>query len=229
MSLKTKTKRNNKKGKKVQSIDYLSILTKLGLYLIALALLLLLIIFYPVVVKEIEYRILKPNKNISVLAPTDGFNGFIDPKKEIVAVDKEFSIVVPKIGANSKVVSDVDPYNSQIYQRALTRGVAHAKGTVYPGQVGNSFYFAHSSDNFYNANRYNSVFYLLNKLEEGDLLYFVYKGETFKYKVLQVKIVSAESIDYLKGTTEKKLATLMTCWPAGTTIQRLVVVGELVE
>jgi len=226
VSLKTKTKRNKTK---VLSIDYLSILTKLGLFLIALALLLTIFIFYPVVVKEIGYKVTKHDQNISVLAPTDVFNGFIDSKKDIVAVDKEFSIVVPKIGANSKVISDVDPYDSQVYQRELTKGVAHAKGTVYPGQVGNSFYFAHSSDNFYNANRYNSVFYLLNKLEKDDVFYLVYKGDVFKYKVLQVKIVSAESIDYMKGTTERRLATLMTCWPAGTNIQRLVVVGELIN
>jgi LPXTG-site transpeptidase (sortase) family protein len=226
VSLETKTKRNKSK---VPSIDYLSILTKLGLCLIALALFLSLIIFYPVVVKEIGYFLSKPNQNMSVLAPKNDPNEFVDSQREIVAVDKEFSIVVPKIGANSRIISDVDPYNSQVYQRELTKGVAHAKGTVYPGQVGNSFYFAHSSDNFYNANRYNSVFYLLNKLEDGDLFYFVYKGETFKYKVIQVKIVSAESIDYIKGTTERKLATLMTCWPAGTAIERLVVVGELVE
>ena len=166
---------------------------------------------------------------MAILASKNDSKGGIDVSREIVAVDKEFSLIVPKIGANSKVVPDVDPYNSQVYQRELTKGVAHAKGTVYPGQVGNSFYFAHSSDNFYNANRYNSVFYLLNKLEKDDLFYFVYKEEIFKYKVLQVKIVSADSIDYLKGTTERKLVTLMTCWPAGTTLQRLVVVGELVE
>jgi len=217
------------KTKRKSRFDILSILTKLGLVLIALALLLAVLIFYPVVVKEIGYFLSKPNENMVILASRDDSKGVLDKKEEIVAVDKEFSLIVPKIGANSKVVPDVDPYNSQVYQRELTKGVAHAKGTVYPGQVGNSFYFAHSSDNFYNANRYNSVFYLLNKLEKDDVFYFVYKEEIFKYKVLQVKLVSAESIDYLKGTTERKLATLMTCWPAGTTLQRLVVVGELVE
>jgi len=222
VSLKTGTERKS-------STDLLSILTKLGLFLIALALLLAILIFYPVVVKEIGYRISRPNKNVSVLASKSQSQGRVDPNTEIVAVDPEFSLIVPKIGANSKVVPDVDSYNSQVYQRELTKGVAHAKGTVYPGQVGNSFYFAHSSDNFYNANRYNSVFYLLNKLEKDDLFYFVYKSEIFKYKVLQVKIVSADSTDYLKGATERKLATLMTCWPAGTTLQRLVVVGELVK
>ncbi|MFZ2663855.1 MAG: sortase [Patescibacteria group bacterium] len=222
MSLESKTKRNS-------GVNLLRILIKLGLFLIALALLLVIIIFYPVVVKEIGYELSKPNENVSVLASKNDSEEIAGENKEIVAIDKDFSIIVPKIGANSKVVSNVDPYDSQVYQRELTKGVAHAKGTVYPGQVGNSFYFAHSSDNFYNANKYNSVFYLLNKLEEDDLFYFVYKGEIFKYKILQVKVVEADSIDYLKGTTDRKLATLMTCWPAGTTIRRLVVVGELVD
>ena len=166
---------------------------------------------------------------MSVLASESQSGGKIDPNAEIVAVDPEFSLIVPKIGANSKVVPDVDPYDSFIYQKELTKGVAHAKGTVYPGEIGNSFYFAHSSDNFYNANRYNSVFYLLNKLEKDDVFYFVYKENVFKYTVLEVKLVSADSVNYITGVTDRKLATLMTCWPAGTTLQRLVVVGELAE
>ncbi|MBU1133229.1 sortase, partial [Patescibacteria group bacterium] len=113
--------------------------------------------------------------------------------------------------------------------QALTKGVAHAKGTVLPGEVGNSFYFAHSSNNFYNANRYNSVFYLLRKMESGESFFLVYEGNIFEYKVLEVKIVESETVEYLEGTTDKKLAILMTCWPPGTTIERLVVVGELIE
>lgn len=220
-------KRN--KIKRKGNLDLLDTLIRLGLFLIALALLLFVVIFCPVVIKEIEYRLSKPSENMVVLAPKSSSTGVANEGKEIVPVGEDFSIVVPKIKANSKVIPDVDPYDSKIYQKELTKGVAHAKGSVYPGQVGNSFYFAHSSDNFYNANRYNSVFYLLNKLEEGDLFYFFYKEELFKYKVVQTKIVESESINYLSGKTNRKLATLMTCWPAGTTLKRLVVVGELVE
>lgn len=151
------------------------------------------------------------------------------PEKEkvIVAADKQFAIVIPKIGANSKVVKNVDPYNSVEYQQKLTQGVAHAKGTSLPGEAGNSFYFAHSSDNFYNANMYNSVFYLLNKMVPGDPFYLVYNNTIYRYMVTAVKVVEAEDISYLKGTQDLKTATLMTCWPAGTTLKRLVVLGEL--
>jgi len=153
---------------------------------------------------------------------------FFNAEDVIIAEDPLFSIVVPKIGANSKVISDVDPYDSKIYQVALTKGVAHAKGTSYPGEPGNSFFFAHSSDNFYNANRYNSVFYLLNKLENGDNFYLVYENWVYKYEVTEKSIVKADAVEYMSESS-KKIATLMTCWPAGTTISRLVVVGKLVE
>ena len=220
---------SSKKQKETnKSIDLANLIIKMGLLMVALSFLGLFFIFYPVLIKEISYFFSKPSTNVSVISSYD-FSNSNDEKEEIVAVNPEFSIVVPKINANSAVVAKVDPYNSKIYQQALTKGVAHALGTPLPGQPGNGFYFAHSSDNFYNANRYNSVFYLLNKMEIGDEFYLVYDFEIFKYQVTETKVVSPESVEYLFGNETKRTATLMTCWPAGTTLNRLVVVGELVN
>lgn len=202
---------------------------KLGLLLVALSLFGAFVIFFPVIKKEISYKLNKPDENTPVASSEIDSMRFFGQDDVIIAEDPLFSIIVPKIGANSKVVSDVDPNDSEIYQVALTKGVAHAKGTAYPGEVGNSFYFAHSSDNFYNANRYNAVFYLLNKLENGDFFYLVYKNWVYKYEVIETSVVKPDSIQYMQSNTEEKTATLMTCWPAGTTISRLVVVGKLVE
>ena len=214
---KTKTKNNYKK------------LTRLGLLLVALASLGALIIFFPVLTKEISYLFSKPDKNAHVASSELDSMRFFNEDDVIIAKDPLFSVIIPKIGANSKVISDVDSQDSKVYQVALTKGVAHAKGTAYPGETGNSFYFAHSSDNFYNANRYNSVFYLLSKMEKGDLFYLVYKNWVYKYVVTETSIVKPDEVGYLENKTDKKMATLMTCWPAGTTINRLVIVGELVE
>ena len=214
---KTKTKNGYKK------------LTRLGLLLVALASLGALIIFFPVLTKEVSYFFSKPDENSPVASSELDSMRFFNEKDVIIAKDPLFSIIIPKIGANSKVISDVDSQDSKVYQVALTKGVAHAKGSAYPGETGNSFYFAHSSDNFYNANRYNSVFYLLNKMEKGDFFYLVYKNWVYKYIVTETSIVEPEEVRYLENNTDKKIATLMTCWPAGTTISRLVVVGELVE
>jgi len=215
--------------KKIKTKNGYKKLTRLGLLLVALASLGAVIIFFPVLVKEVTYIFSKPDENTPVASSELDSMRFFNEKDVIIAKDPLFSIIIPKIGANSKVISDVDSQDSKVYQVALTKGVAHAKGSAYPGEIGNSFYFAHSSDNFYNANRYNSVFYLLNKMEKGDFFYLVYKNWVYKYIVTETSIVEPEEVRYLENNTDKKMATLMTCWPAGTTISRLVVVGELVE
>ena len=206
--------------------DISAIFVKMGLVILALSFLAFLLFYSPIIIQEIKYAIEKPNVNSKVTLVKD-ISSQDQNKNIIIAADKEFSIVIPKIGANSKVIKDVDPYNSKEYQQKLTLGVAHAKGTSLPGEFGNSFYFAHSSDNFYNANKYNSVFYLLNKLNKGDLFYLIYNQQIFKYIVTDTKVVNASDVDYLQGNKDKKTATLMTCWPAGTTLERYIVVGEL--
>lgn len=189
-----------------------SALIAIGISLIVLALGLFIIIFYPVIFNEVSYRVSQNQPNL---------------KQEIIPKDTQFGIVVPKIRANSKIVAEVNPYDSKVYQLALTEGVAHAKGTVFPGEVGNMFLFSHSAVNFYEANRYNSIFYLLDKMEKGDEIYLYYQGEKFTYRVTDKKIVLASDIKYLSGNDTKKVITLMTCWPAGTSWKRLLVLGEL--
>ncbi len=147
--------------------------------------------------------------------------------KEIVPIDKNFGIVIPRLGANARIIANVDPYDSKAYQYALTKGVAHARGTSVPGAMGNIFLFAHSSENFYDALRYNSVFYLLPKLTAGDKILLYYHGVKFTYTVTGKKFVSSKDVSYLQGESLKSTLTLMTCWPPGTTNQRLLVFASL--
>lgn len=214
--------RNNKKKTQAQPGPALF---GLGLGFIGLSLIALLAIFYPTISNEIKYRFSPPDSEAEVVLTQ--VKNSEEEKKYIVAADPFFSIVIPKIGANAKVIKDVDAQDSRVYQKALTEGVAHAKNTALPGQVGNTFLFAHSSDNFVAANRYNSIFYLLNKLEEGDEIYLIFNRRKYIYEVKETKVVSPEEISYLDSKSDAPKVTLMTCWPAGTTLKRLVVVAEL--
>jgi sortase A len=222
-----------------------------GILLLVSSLTLAFFIFFPIVKEVFKYfysNVIQtrqlPNKEIStklhsvVVSTTEEkpkpTNGILDQAKhdtptKIIAVDKNFSIVIPKIGANTKVIKNVDPYNSNVYQQALSKGVAHAKGSALPNADGNTFLFAHSSDNFINANRYNSVFYLLYKLKVDDSIYLAYKGKVLEYSVLSMQYVNPENIEYLSPTYGSNTLTLMTCWPPGTTLKRLVVIAKLVE
>jgi len=180
-----------------------------GITLLILAISIPVLTYFPVFKAEVNYQI---QKN--------------DPLISLSPVDTEFSVIIPKINANAKVIKDVDPFDSRIYQVALTRGIAHAKGTSTPDKPGNTFIFAHSALNWYQANQFNAVFYLLNKLEKGDEIVVYYQKEKYNYKVVEIKIIKGNEVDYLSSNLNTNQLTLMTCWPPGTTLNRLVVVAK---
>ncbi|MDH7476566.1 MAG: sortase [Microgenomates group bacterium] len=184
-----------------------------GILFIFFGLIIFFFTYYPVIKEEINYQITTSRKKITEIQP----------------VDDNFAIVIPKIGANAKVIAQVDPFNEKIYQQQLTKGVAHAKGTAMPDQIGNTFLFAHSSVDWYLANRYNSVFYLLNKLDRGDDIYLYYQKQKFHFKVSEKKIVDPSEIKYLEGNKKIKTLTLMTCWPPGTNLKRLLIIAKLTK
>lgn len=200
---KSLSKRENKKP--------FSWLVLIGVVLILASLLIPAKTFAPVIKSEIEYQINK--KNIS--------------NTEFTPVNTDFSIVIPKINANTKVVKNVDPYNSSVYQQALTQGVAHALGTATPDTFGNTFIFAHSAGNWYQANQYNAIFYLLNKLVAGDQIFIYYQNQKYTYLVKELKFVAPTDVKLMNQDLSQHQLTLMTCWPPGTTLKRLIVIAKL--
>ncbi len=143
--------------------------------------------------------------------------------KPLVPVDVNFSVVVPKIAANANVIANVDAGNDSVYLPALQQGVAHASGTALPGEGGLIYMFAHSTDYFYNVSSYNAVFYLLYKLEPGDEIDIFYKGVRHKYFVYDRRIVKPDQVEFLTQKTSQEELRLQTCWPLGTTLERLIV------
>jgi len=202
--------------------DYLC---KGGLLITALSLLLLFLIFFPAIKNELKYLFSSKNKPVKIVLEDEE----VKPDEEsevIVPADKNFSLIIPKIGANEKVVAQVNPFEKADYQKALRQGVAHAKGSSLPGEKGNVFFFAHSSDNFYAQSQTNTVFFLLNKLERGDVFNVVFQKKIYAYEVSEKKIVASEQVEYLENKKDKETIALMTCWPPGTDFKRLLVLGE---
>lgn len=156
------------------------------------------------------------------------FDRFLSQSKPEILVpqDTRFGIIIPKIGANAKVVPNVDPGDYKAYMDALKIGVAHAAGTNFPGMGGNIYLFAHSTDDFWNISRYNAIFFLLKELEEGDEVVVFFGGRRFNYKVAEKKTVAASQVEYLSGQTNSEQLTLQTCFPPGTTWKRLLVIAK---
>lgn len=143
----------------------------------------------------------------------------------IESPDPYFSIAIPKIEAKAKILANIDAGNKKEYTAALKKGVAHAKGTVFPGMKGTIYLFAHSTDAPWNIVHYNAVFFLLDKLEKNDQVVIFFQGKKFNYWVEGKKIISLTDIEHFNQKDEEILA-LQTCYPPGTTKNALVVLAK---
>ncbi len=139
-------------------------------------------------------------------------------------VDSFFSVVVPKISAAANVIMDVDPLNKDAYEEALKKGVAHAKGTSFPGRGKMVYLFAHSTDSLANVVRFNAVFFRLHELEAGDEIIVFYADRKYTYKVLEKHIVEPDDTSWLNHQGD--ILILQTCWPPGTSSKRLLVLAK---
>lgn len=72
-----------------------------------------------------------------------------------------------------------------------------------------------------------STFYHLPKLIAGDMIYVVWKGELFTYRVNETKTVLPSEIE-VEAPTDVPTLTLYTCTPLWTSSHRFVVRAELV-
>lgn len=180
----------------------------LGTLFITISLLSFLYIYLPILKLEFAYRFQPAAAPITLPA------------------SPQFGLVIDKLGINQPVVAQVDPFDPQAYLPVLKTAVAHARTSALPGQPGNIFLFAHSSDNPLAITRYNTSFYLLDKLQPGDQIKLYYQSTPFLYQVAETKIVSPGDIAALAAATDTSQLTLQTCYPVGTSLKRLLVIAR---
>ncbi|MBI2049712.1 sortase [Candidatus Roizmanbacteria bacterium] len=216
------------------------IIRSIGNFLVLFAVFGVFAILGPAIYYEAIFRIMQI-RGVSFAVATDEVRqeeknkktpGFADvvagPKEQIlIPIDTLFSIMIPKIGASAKVFANVDPSNEKEFLPVLQQGVAHARGTVFPGMKGNIYLFAHSTDNFWNVGRYNAIFYLLKDLKKGDEVVVFSQNVRHNYIVRDSAVVDPKEVSYItNANTGQELLILQTCWPPGTTWQRLMIFAE---
>ncbi|HET9946437.1 MAG TPA: sortase [Patescibacteria group bacterium] len=154
--------------------------------------------------------------------------GFTADKHQVlIPQSTNFTLLIPKIGANAKVFANVDPSREENYLPILKQGVAHAKGSALPDENGTVYMFAHSTDNFWDVGLYNAIFYLLKDLQRGDAVTIFYKDKRYDYTVTNSIITDPNDIGYLtQSRATDRQVVLQTCWPPGTTWKRLLVIAK---
>jgi len=177
--------------------------------------------------RGIEYTLEEPASEI--LDSTEESPPLRRPKPlTIVPASTDFGIVIEKIGANAPVVADVDTTSRKAYMEAMRHGVAHAKNTAKPDEVGNVYLFAHSTLNFWEYGPYATVFTTLHQLVPGDRITLFYRGKRYDYQVDEKEIVPGFDTTPLGRSSSRRILTLQTCDPPGTTWRRLIIIAPLI-
>ena len=207
------------------------VLSKSGAAITAFMILSFLWAYLPAVKEEVSYELgLTKTAKIPQVSTVD-----LAEADKVIAVQKEaetwkvnsyFSVVIPKIGASSNILANVNAANRTEYVEALQRGVAHAKGTYFPGQGKTIFLFSHSTDSPLNIARFNAVFYLLRKLEPGDNIIVYFADQKYEYSVSEKQFAEPDDTSWLSYDTGSEKLVLMTCDPPGTTWRRLLIIAE---
>jgi LPXTG-site transpeptidase (sortase) family protein len=163
-----------------------------------------------------------PSRNVSA-TPL-----ILDPNN--ATVDASPQVIIPKINVQAPVVYDVPTINEADVESGLERGIVHYVTTSNPGEKGNAVFFGHSSSNILNRGKYKFAFVLLSWLNEGDTFYLQKGGIRYVYKVFEKKIVKPSDISVLNPVDgHTSTATLITCDPPGTNVNRLIIVGDQIS
>lgn len=191
----------------------------------------LLFTFGPIFREEINYSFgLTSNIPAQVGEPVPAASGQtkeeVQKEAEAIGINSHFSLAIPKINASSNIIANVDPFNKPEYLEALKTGVAHAKGSYFPGQEKKIYLFSHSTDSPINIAKYNAVFYLLRKLNKGDKIIVFFADKKYKYEVTEKVVTDPSDISWLTEETSEEILVLQTCDPPGTTWKRLIVIAK---
>lgn len=134
-----------------------------------------------------------------------------------------FFIEIPSLEIYEEVYANINPNDPEEYGVALETGVGHAKNSAFPGQGKMIYIFGHSTNGIWNVEAYNAVFYQIKDLTIGDQVILHLGDEQFIYEVSAQDVVASSEVDFVNNLKEENILLLQTCWPPGTSWQRLFV------
>ena len=165
---------------------------------------------------------IQPSRNASAAPLIISTNG--------VAPTSTPEVIIPKINVEIPVNYDEQSTDEATIENDLESGIVHYPTTSLPGENGNAAFFGHSSNNIFNKGKYKFAFVLLHTLVPGDTFYLTNNGKVYVYKVITKTVVEPTEVGVLDPVPgQTATATLITCDPPGTSLHRLVIVGEQIS
>ncbi len=152
----------------------------------------------------------------------------LDPNA-LGAVGPETKLLIPKINVDVPINLGVDVSSHEAQMAAMTNGIMHfpiVGAEALPGEYGNFVVSGHSSNDAFTRGDYKFIFAKLDQLAEGDMIYVNYGGVRYTYVVRSSRVVEPTDVAALQIGTDRRMLTVITCTPLGTSRQRLLVFAE---
>ncbi len=137
-------------------------------------------------------------------------------------------IIIPKINVKAPIVYGVDNSNAS-QQKALQRGTSQFPlpgANSRPGHLGNTVINGHSSDDVFDPGDYKFIFANLDKLNKNDNIYIDYQNTRYTYSVISKQVIKPTEVYKISRANDKPYLTLITCYPVGTSRERLIIFAE---
>lgn len=138
------------------------------------------------------------------------------------------SIHIPKINVRAPIIFNSGITEDEILNN-LNNGVVYYSSSDLPDGSGITLLFGHSSNYWWVDSEFNNIFSLISELAAGDGVKIYYKGKQYNYSITSNKIINSSQWDEIKNPENESGLALVTCWPLGTNLKRLVVFAQKIN
>ena len=142
-------------------------------------------------------------------------------------------LIIPAINLDVPLVeTNINNYENvteTTFNPDLENGVVKYPTTPNPWELGNAFFFGHTSQEYWKNNPYWTVFRNIPQLKENDKIQVVRKWVLYEYKVLKTVVVKPKDVNdtYVNfWEANKQYITLMWCYPIWRTDKRMMIFAE---
>lgn len=140
----------------------------------------------------------------------------------------EGELYIPRLGLKAPVSQAPDNRDAVLLD-LLRKSVVHLAGTARAGEMGNAVIAGHSSVYSWDrSQQLGTIFAGLPYIDPDDLIWLKEDGVLAGYAVSGTTIVTPKDTSIL-AQEDMATLTLFTCYPIGTSKNRLVVVAKLIE
>ena len=142
-------------------------------------------------------------------------------------------LIIPAINLDVPLVeTNINNYENvteTTFNPDLENGVVKYPTTPNPWELGNAFFFGHTSQEYWKNNPYWTVFRNIPQLKENDKIQVVRKWVLYEYKVLKTVVVKPKDVNdtYVNfWEANKQYITFMWCYPIWRTDKRMMIFAE---